>query len=225
MRAAIMGMIGLLAIRAGRLYSARNAIVISALVMLIITPAAVKDIGFELSFLALIGIVYLMPALENFCRVERWESFLGRFGQSRRFNWLNWRENLFMTLAAQIMVAPLILYYFKSLSGLGLAANILILAMVPYAMLGSFLAGGAGLVAEEIGRIFGEGVGIIGEAAAKGVAITAEGMLAYIIFIIKFTAQNLKAMITAEQFSLIFMLVYYLILGGFIYWWFNRSTH
>ena len=65
-RAGIMGMILLLAERQSRLYSFRNAVVLTALVMLVVNPRLlVFDIAFQLSFAALLGIVYLYPLVKK----------------------------------------------------------------------------------------------------------------------------------------------------------------
>jgi len=145
-RAALMGFIAILAPLVGRVYSVRNAITLSALVMALFNPEVLISVGFQLSFLSLIGIVYLMPAIKEIFSLEERKTFL------------NWRENLLMTLAAQMMVAPLGLYYFGRLSLFSLAANMLILEAVPYAMamggvLGFFSFFSSGLVF--IGKAFG----------------------------------------------------------------------
>ena len=121
-RAALMGFIAILAPLVGRIYSVRNAIVLSALVMAVFNPEVLLSVGFQLSFLSLIGIVYLVPTIKKVFSLEERKTFL------------NWRENLLTTFSAQMMVAPLGLYYFGRLSFFSLAANMLILEAVPYAM-------------------------------------------------------------------------------------------
>jgi competence protein ComEC len=126
-RAAVMGFLALLAKELGRLYSFRNAIVLTALAMNILDPSLlVFNLGFQLSFLSLLGIVYLLPTLESLFRIKS-----GGF--------LDWKENALMTLSSQLAVAPLLLIYFNQLSLTSLFANILILEAIPLTMILGFI--------------------------------------------------------------------------------------
>jgi competence protein ComEC len=129
-RAAVMGSIALLARHMGRRMSVRNAIMFAALAMALVNPKVLAfDLGFQLSFLALLGIVYLKPALDS-C-----------FGWGMVPSVLSWRENLTTTASAQLAVAPLLIATFGSVSVSSLAANILVLEVVPLTMgLGFVLA-------------------------------------------------------------------------------------
>lgn len=122
-RAAVMGGVMLLARHMGRRFDVRNAILFAALVMVFINPKVLMfDLGFQLSFLALLGIVYVKPAFDR---------FLGWEGTTSLFSW---RENLTTTAAAQLAVAPLLISTFGSVSLSSLAANILVLEVVPFTM-------------------------------------------------------------------------------------------
>ncbi|MDI6733914.1 MAG: ComEC/Rec2 family competence protein [Patescibacteria group bacterium] len=104
-RAGIMGMLILLAREVGRIYDFRNAIILAALVMVLINPKVlVFDIGFELSFLALLGIVYLRPTLIKIFKIKEDISFL------------SWRDNLLTTASAQLAVAPILIANFGNFS-------------------------------------------------------------------------------------------------------------
>ena len=67
-----------------------------------------------------------------------------------------------MTVSAQMMVLPLLIYYFKTISLVSLPTNILILPFVPYAMLAGFIAGVGGMIAPFLGQTFGFIVWAIG---------------------------------------------------------------
>ncbi|MEK7654349.1 MAG: ComEC/Rec2 family competence protein [Patescibacteria group bacterium] len=129
-RAAIMGFLVLLADRLRRVYYFRNAVAFTALAMVLVNPKVLAfDIGFQLSFMALIGITYLKPLL------EKWMKWEGRSGI------INWRQNLLTTSAAQVAVLPVILYHFGTFSPIGVLANVLILEFIPLTMgLGFFIA-------------------------------------------------------------------------------------
>ncbi len=130
-RAGVMGSLLLWAMKNGRLANAQNAILCSAVVMLFWNPLLLRyDVGFQLSFLATIGIVYCYPLLENFTREK-----LQKFPASMSFI----LEILFLSLSAQIFVLPIILFNFQKLSIISPLANILILPILPITMLLGFL--------------------------------------------------------------------------------------
>jgi competence protein ComEC len=132
-RAAIMGILVMTANQLNRFYSFRNIIALTAFLMVLFNPKIlVFDIGFQLSFLALLGIIYLAPALKNFL-LFRVEGGL-----------LNWRENLIITTAAQLAVLPVLVINFGYFSLFSLLANILILEFIPLTM---FLGFAVGLIA------------------------------------------------------------------------------
>ncbi len=130
-RAAIMGLILLLGKESGRDYKIGNAIVCAALFMTLLNPSVlVFDIGFQLSFLALLGIIYIKPVLEKILKLNTKESFL------------SWKENLLTTTSAQLAVIPLLINYFGSVSVTSILANIMILELIPLTMALGFIIGG-----------------------------------------------------------------------------------
>lgn len=134
-RAALMGFLVLVAKEVGRRHSMRNAIALAAAVMIFIDPSALFDIGFQLSFLSLIGIVYLGPAFGGLFRLKE---------DSKSF--LSWRENAVTTLSAQLAVAPVLIQVFGNFSLTSIAANVLILEFVPLTMLFGFLLAAFGSI-------------------------------------------------------------------------------
>ena len=141
-RAAIMGSLVLLAYREGRFYSASNAVIFAGAVMIFLNPRILRfDLGFQLSFLATLGLIYIAPKVKE--KLEKVPEF-----------W-TFKENFISTVSAQAAVLPLILYQFKSFSFVSLPANFLILPAVPLTMLAGFLTGVAGLIFPWLGQIFG----------------------------------------------------------------------
>ncbi len=139
-RAAIIGFLMFAAGESGRLFDPRNVIMIAALIMLLINPRLlVFDIGFELSFLAFLGIVYLKPIIA---------------GESKFFaepGFMNWRDNLNSTFSAQIMVLPIIWGNFGYVSPVSLPANALIAGLIPVTMALGFGAASLGLLSHHLG--------------------------------------------------------------------------
>lgn len=132
-RAGVMGSLLLWAMKNGRLANSWNAIIFAGAAMLLINPLVLRwDIGFQLSFLAAIGIIALAPFWENIF-VKNHKAF-------------GFSEIFLLTFSAQIFVLPVILYNFHTLSLISLAANLLILLIIPISMLLVFLTAAAGLI-------------------------------------------------------------------------------
>ena len=94
--------------------------------MLAVNPLLLtSDVGFQLSFLAAMGIIYLSKTL------ERWLKFIPEF--------LNWRSILVMTFSAYIFTLPILIYNFGRISLIGPIVNILILPAVPLIMISGFI--------------------------------------------------------------------------------------
>jgi competence protein ComEC len=125
-RAAIMGILGLIALQAGHKTSAMLSVLWTALLMVGWNPKILwYDASFQLSFLAVIGLIMLSPLLEPFfTRVPRTFAM---------------RESLTMTIAAQITATPLIILLFGRLSLISPITNLLVAPALPLAMLLGFV--------------------------------------------------------------------------------------
>lgn len=141
-RAAVMGLLLSFARGYGRLYDPRNSIILAGSLMVWFNPFVLAfDAGFQLSFLAVIGLIYLYPWIDS--KLYK----LPKLG--------NFKEIVLMTISAQIAVAPLLIYYFRNFSPVSLPTNILILPFIPIAMLTGFLTGLAGMINPLAGQIIG----------------------------------------------------------------------
>ncbi|MBU1164711.1 competence protein ComEC family protein [Patescibacteria group bacterium] len=126
MRASIMAWMMLLAYQLGRLNTSARALVFVATVMVLINPKILRDdIGFQLSFLAVLGIIYFSPYFDKW--LEKLPKILGI------------KSILIMTFAAQVMTLPVVLYNFGRLSIISPVTNILLLPVLPYLMIISFI--------------------------------------------------------------------------------------
>ncbi|MAF79491.1 hypothetical protein CL629_00180 [bacterium] len=140
-RAAIMGILASIAPFVGRIYAPRNSIILAALLMALWNPNILAhDVGFQLSFLALIGIVYLKPAIEKLFRIKN-------------AGLLAWKENLTTTASAQIMVTPLLITTFGSVSAASLISNLLILELIPFTMFLGFILAAVHLISYNLSLI------------------------------------------------------------------------
>jgi ComEC/Rec2-related protein len=145
-RAAFMGFLHLLARRESRFYHPRNAIAVTATVMLLFDPSLlVWNIGFQLSFLSLVGITFPAP------------TFAARFREKKDQTPIAHalRDSFFTTLSAQLLVIPILVASFGEASLTSLLANTLVTSIVPLAMFMSFAAASAGFILPAFGAIVG----------------------------------------------------------------------
>ncbi len=133
-RAGVMGGLGLLATLAGRRSSRLYALAVAAAVAIAIDPGVVADVGWQLSFAAVLGILALARPLRGAIA-----DGIGSRG---------WRgplaEGAAVTIAATLATAPLIAFHFEALSTTTLIANLLVLpAVAPAMWLGMLVSIGA----------------------------------------------------------------------------------
>jgi competence protein ComEC len=146
-RAGVMGAAGLLATLAGRRASRLYALGLAAVVTLAISPSVATDVGWQLSFAAVLGILLLAAPIRGWLlgRIDRVRSSAavasgdGRAGRRRRpVGGALWRralaEGFAVTIAATLATAPLIAHVFEEVSLTSLAANVLALPAVAPAM-------------------------------------------------------------------------------------------
>jgi len=133
-RAGVMGSLVLLANYIGRPSKVFNVIILTLVLMLIINPLSLLyDVGFQLSFVAVLGLIYLSPIIE-----EKMSVYIHRT-MHRHFLELVIKL-LSATLSAIIITLPLILYFFERFSTVALITNILVLWIIPWLMLFGFLS-------------------------------------------------------------------------------------
>jgi competence protein ComEC len=133
-RAGVMGALSLLATLAGRRSSRLYALVVAAVVTLVFDPGIAADVGWQLSFAAVLGILALAAPLRG--------AIVARIGTR------GWRgalaEGAAVTVAATLATAPLIAFHFEAFSTMTLVANLLALpAVAPAMWLGMLTAIGA----------------------------------------------------------------------------------
>ncbi|TYB79200.1 ComEC/Rec2 family competence protein [Bizionia myxarmorum] len=100
-----------------RPYNIYNTLAISAFVLLICNPMLLFEVGFQLSYLAVIGIVAIHPLLYNKLKT--------RFWLPNKIISL-----ICLSLAAQLGVFPLSIFYFHQFPGLFLLTNVVIIPLL-----------------------------------------------------------------------------------------------
>jgi len=136
-RSCLMATITLGAQGTGRLNSAFSALILSALVMLVINPFWVKDLGFILSFVATASLIIFGKKVESF---------------------LKWfpkvlRQDFATTLAAQIGVIPILFVTFGEFNLLSPIINLFVLWTIPFIMIIGSVAGLVGFILPFFGRM------------------------------------------------------------------------
>lgn len=186
-RAAIMGSLALTAYYLGRPKSIFILLLLAAVMMVFINPLIMfYDVGFQLSFLATVGLLYIAPKLEVY------------------FLWLPkkfaLRESAVATLSAIMATLPLIAYEFKRISLIAFLTNILILPAIPLAMALGFLLIVFSFINPFLGSFFSALVWFV---------------LTYVILVVRVTAQipGVQVLINMSLFS---VWLWYLLLALFV---------
>jgi competence protein ComEC len=136
LRAGVMGALSVLATLAGRRASRLYGLAIAAVVTLAVDPGIAADVGWQLSFAAVLGVLTLAPGVRSTVAAR-----LGRGAWRRAL-----AEGTAMTVAATLATAPLIAFHFGSISTTTLVANLLALPAVAPAMWLGMLSAMAGQV-------------------------------------------------------------------------------
>jgi competence protein ComEC len=116
MRAATMFSFIVVAKMTKRNSSFFNTLAASALALLIYNPLMVMEVGFQLSYLAVIGIVIIQPWINNWFHIKRWLP---------RKLW----EITAVSIAAQIATFPLGLLYFHQFPNYFLLSNLIVIPL------------------------------------------------------------------------------------------------
>jgi competence protein ComEC len=133
-RAVLMAAIGFAAYLLGREGDWLTALTATAFVYLLIRPAAVYDIGFQLSFATVAAFCLFLPPNREALRSPLREL------ASRA------KQVALTSLIASIASAPLVAYHFGQFSIVSVIANLLIAVVVPAIIVGSFLSYAVSLI-------------------------------------------------------------------------------
>lgn len=140
-RAAIMSIIAFSAGLLGRANFALVSVFITAGAMLFYAPVLLLDVGFQLSFLATLGILLIKPLFDVMFDKLSWVGkFIG--------------DDLGTTIAAQITTLPILLSVFGSYGMLSVLVNALVLWTVPVLMVIGSIGIITGFMFEPVGKLF-----------------------------------------------------------------------
>jgi len=193
-RAGIMGGLYLLAQKLGRQSMGLRVIASACAVMLLINPLLLfYDVGFQLSFLAVLGLILIEPFIRRFFKFIVEKVFNIKVSDKS--------ENIFQmvstTFAAQIFTLLVMIYNFGNISFVAPITNILILPIVELLMIFGFLASFIGTFSNVLGFI---------------ISIPCWLLLTYFVKVIDFFSQP-WAMKTFQNVSWVWLAVSYLMIG------------
>ena len=133
LRAGIMALLFMLSYNSGRIARPLNTLGVTGLFLLLLDPESLFDIGFQLSFCAVAGILLVYPRL--------WSFLKSTFPRGMKNPVLGRVVQLFLlSIGAQILTFPLSVHYFGSFSPISPLVNIVVIPLVTIG-LGAGVAG------------------------------------------------------------------------------------
>lgn len=191
-RAAIMGSIALLGTVLGRQNDALRAFLLAVVLMLIFQPSWAGELSFQLSFLATSGLIVVFPLLD---KALPGKGFL--------------RSDLLTTLAAQIMVWPLLAYKFGTISLLSPVVNTLVLWTIPIITYIGLVTSTIGLAIRDVSAL---------------ILIPVRLFLDYFIWIVSWFSSLRIGYFEVSPFSTVVLAFYFVVLGGGLWLLYQHLT-
>ncbi len=166
-----------------------NAIAFAGLIILIWNPLFLFELGFQLSFVATLSIVYLHGRLKE---------LLLPFLKATSPPWARWIcSGLLVSLSAQLGTFPIIAYYFQKAPIISIVANLLVVPLIGLAVSLGFTSALLSLVSMGLARMY---------AAANWVLLTG------LIRLVSFAASLPFAYLHIPRPSKMFISLYYVFL-------------
>ncbi len=130
LRAVIMGFSALIAIGLKRKVKQLGSLIVAATLLLLFNPSWIWDLGFQLSFLATLGLILTVPAI------------------TKRLRWLppTIASLIAVPLAATIWTLPLQLYVFGVVPSYGILLNIIVTPLISVVSIGGIISAVAALI-------------------------------------------------------------------------------
>ena len=193
-RSVIMFSVVSISIIIQRQHNIFNTIFVSAFILLVFNPFYITKIGFQLSYIAVIGIVFFQPRISKIVKSKN---------KIIRYFW----DLIAVSLAAQISTAPITLFYFSKFPNYFILTNLSVMLLVTFV-----LAGGIAFLAFSF-------VPYLNNLIAKILDILLDGMN----FIIHKINTFPKSITDNINVNVIEMMSFYLILIGLAYYLVNRN--
>lgn len=167
-----------------------NTLFLSFFTLLVINPNWLYHVGFQLSYLAVFFILWIQP--------ELYKSYIPKFYLDK----LLWGI-ITVTLAAQIGIAPLSLYYFHQFPGLFFITNLVILPFLAIILAGGLLV----IILTIIGQL------------PNSLALGYNWLIKQLNGFVHWIAQQQTFIFTDISFSFSTMIAGYALIFALILWW------
>ncbi len=195
-RSAIMASIFLAAELTGRQRNAITALLFAAAIMIACDPQVIYSASFQMSFMAMCGLIFILPPLQNLAKrltgriPDRYPSIY----KIAKFTC----DSLAVTLAALAGVLPLTAYYFGIVSAVSAPATLLVLPVLAGIIILGSLTAAAGLFFLPLAQVLGWLLWLI---------------LSYMLDVVEGFASLSIAYIETGSFSAIYLWIYYIVLA------------
>ena len=133
-RSVLMTAVALPAFMFRREPDGRSAVSLACIASLVLSPAVIVDLGFQLSVISTIGLVMFID-------------------EGKLTEWPKWKVILMPTLVATLATTPLIGFVFGEVSILGMAGNLIVAPVVALLIIVSLLSWIIGIVVPPIGDV------------------------------------------------------------------------
>jgi competence protein ComEC len=194
-RASLMALILIMSGRVGRNYNVTRALVVAGFLMLLSNPQIlVFDIGFQLSFLSTLALIYVSPIIQTKLEFVT-ESF-------------ELKSILSTTISTQLFIFPFMLYSMGEVSLISLVTNILVLPFVPWSMFTGFVTGF---------------IGFFGYYLALPAAWITDLMLSWMMLVVSYFGE-LSFAAARLTMSKPILVVIYVLYGIFIFRWHLQNS-
>ncbi len=180
-RAVLMGimiLLGKIIMRETDIYTSISA---AALILLTINPYSLFEIGFQLSFAATLSLVMFYPELNKVFNHKYIPGIVS--------------DTLAATIAAQIGVVPITLYYFNTFSTISILSNLLVVPIVQIITIIGFI------------MVF---LGAVNINLAVLVGYINNSFLSFVLFVTEYTSKIPYALIKLPTPTLGYIIVYYI---------------
>lgn len=125
LRASIMAIVVVLAPLFFREYDFLSSISFAGIIILFVSPYALFDVSFVLSFMSVLGICILFPIIHKWLK------------NHKKCNWFT--ESLGISVATNLAILVPSVYYFRSFNPIGVLSNIIVLPLFSFIFTGTFV--------------------------------------------------------------------------------------
>lgn len=149
-RASVMAVLVIGAGLAQRRYDLNNIIAMTAIIVLLVDPGQLYDVGFQLSFVTAWGLIFAVPKI-----AKMFEAYHNR----RWYRWVVFPT--IVALVAQVVSTPLVAFHFNRIPVISVFANLLIVPLVSLAVVALLVLLLADLIWPILGLLVGSVVNLL----------------------------------------------------------------